>query len=56
MLPVTTILFYIFSAILLGAATFVVTARNPVYATLYLVLVFLMQQPYSFCWGRNFWG
>src|SRR5574337_1268873 len=33
-------LFYIFSAILLYAAFRVVTARNPVYAVLYLVLAF----------------
>jgi len=35
-----TILFYLFSAILLFAALRVITARNPVHAVLYLVLTF----------------
>lgn len=36
----TTILFYVFSAILVFAAARVVTARNPVHAALFLVLSF----------------
>lgn len=35
-----TILFYIFSAILIGAALGVITSRNPVYSALFLVLAF----------------
>lgn len=34
------LLFYIFSAILVGSATAVITVRNPVYAALFLVLTF----------------
>ncbi len=33
-------LFYVFSAVLLGAATMVITRRNPVHAALFLVLAF----------------
>ncbi|MBC3869021.1 NADH-quinone oxidoreductase subunit J [Undibacterium oligocarboniphilum] len=36
----TTVLFYVFSAILVLAATQVITARNPVHAALFLVLSF----------------
>ena len=36
----TSVLFYVFSAILICAAFRVVTARNPVHAALYLVLSF----------------
>ncbi len=36
----TTILFYVFSAVLLGAAFGVITARSTVHAALYLVLAF----------------
>ena len=39
-MDVTTGLFYVFSAVLLFAAFRVITARNPVYAALYLVLAF----------------
>ena len=39
-MDVTTGLFYLFSAVLLFAAFRVITARNPVYAALYLVLAF----------------
>ncbi|UOD30327.1 NADH-quinone oxidoreductase subunit J [Massilia violaceinigra] len=35
-----TVLFYVFSAIMLIAATRVITARNPVHAALFLVLAF----------------
>ena len=35
------IIFYLFSAVLLGSATMVVTARNPVKAALSLVLTFV---------------
>ncbi|MFL6716264.1 MAG: NADH-quinone oxidoreductase subunit J, partial [Burkholderiaceae bacterium] len=35
-----TALFYVFSAILVVAATRVITDRNPVHAALYLVLSF----------------
>ena len=39
-MDVKTALFYVFSAVLLFAAFRVITARNPVYAALYLVLAF----------------
>ncbi len=39
-MSVTTGLFYLFSAILLGSAFRVITTRNPVHAVLYLVLTF----------------
>jgi NADH-quinone oxidoreductase subunit J len=39
-MDVQTALFYLFAAVLLFAAFRVVTARNPVYAALYLVLTF----------------
>ena len=56
MLPVTTILFYVFSAILLGSAALVVTARNPVYATLYLVLAFFNAAALFILLGAEFLG
>jgi NADH-quinone oxidoreductase subunit J len=37
----TLVLFYAFSAVLLGAATLVVMVRNPVHAALFLVLAFV---------------
>lgn len=39
-MDVQTILFYLFSAVLLFAALRVITARNPVHSALYLVLTF----------------
>ncbi len=39
-MDITTGFFYLFSAVLLFAAFRVITARNPVYAALYLVLTF----------------
>ena len=39
-MDVKTAMFYVFSAVLLFAAFRVITARNPVYAALYLVLAF----------------
>ena len=36
----TSVLFYVFSAILILAAFCVVTAKNPVHAALFLVLAF----------------
>ena len=36
----TTVLFYLFAAVLVGAAVGVVTARNPVHSALFLVLAF----------------
>jgi NADH-quinone oxidoreductase subunit J len=35
------VLFYLFSAVLIGAAIGVITSRNPVYSALYLVLAFV---------------
>jgi NADH-quinone oxidoreductase subunit J len=37
---ITAILFYIFTAILLGSAAMVVSARNPVHSVLFLILAF----------------
>lgn len=37
---IAQVLFYIFSAVLLGSAAAVVTARNPVHAVLFLILAF----------------
>ena len=34
------VLFYLFSVVMLGAATMVITVRNPVYAALFLILTF----------------
>ncbi len=39
-LPVLELVFYLFSAVLVAAATAVITARNPVHAALFLVLAF----------------
>lgn len=38
--PIQQIVFYVFSAILLGSALCVISVRNPVYAALFLVLCF----------------
>jgi NADH-quinone oxidoreductase subunit J len=37
---ITTILFYLFSAVLMGAAFAVVTSKNPVHAVFFLILAF----------------
>jgi NADH-quinone oxidoreductase subunit J len=37
---ITTLFFYVFSAILLGSSAAVVTSRNPVHAVLFLILAF----------------
>jgi len=34
------VLFYLFSVVMIGAATMVITVRNPVYAALFLILTF----------------
>ena len=39
-IPIQEIVFYFFSLIMIGAATGVITSRNPVYAALFLVLTF----------------
>lgn len=38
---IPAILFYVFAAVLVGAAIGVITSRNPVYSALYLVLAFV---------------
>jgi len=38
--PIHQVIFYCFSAVLIGAAIMVITARNPVHAILFLVLAF----------------
>jgi NADH-quinone oxidoreductase subunit J len=40
-MPIEKIIFYFFAAILLGAASMVITSRNPVRAVLFLVLTFI---------------
>jgi NADH-quinone oxidoreductase subunit J len=40
MIEITTLLFYVFSAILLTAATLVVTTRNTVHSVLFLIVAF----------------
>lgn len=40
-MDVTTILFYVFSLVTIGAASQVITARNPVHSALFLVLTFV---------------
>jgi len=37
---ITTVLFYLFSTVLMGAAFAVITARNPVHAVFFLILAF----------------
>ena len=37
---IPTILFYVFAAVLIGSATMVVSARNPVHSVLFLILAF----------------
>jgi NADH-quinone oxidoreductase subunit J len=37
---IPTILFYLFSAVLVGSATMVISARNPVHSVLFLILAF----------------
>ncbi|MGK9449822.1 NADH-quinone oxidoreductase subunit J [Acidithiobacillus caldus] len=53
---VTTLLFYVFSAILLLSALLVITARNPVYASLYLVLAFFNAAALFLLLGAEFLG
>lgn len=46
--------FYFFAAVLLFASFRVITARNPVYAVLYLVLAFFRRHASGFFSRRNF--
>ena len=39
-MPITEIVFYSFSLVLISAAVAVITARNPIYSALFLVLAF----------------
>ncbi len=52
----TTVLFYVFSAILLGSSVLVITARNPVYSALYLVLAFFSAAALFLLVGAEFLG
>ena len=56
MMLTTTILFYVFSAILLVSALLVITARNPVYSALYLVLAFFNAAALFLLLGAEFLG
>ncbi len=56
MLLTTTVLFYIFSAVLLLSALLVITARNPVYSALYLVLAFFNAAALFLLLGAEFLG
>jgi len=53
---VTTPVFYRFSALLLLSALLVITARNPVYASLYLVLAFFNAAALFLLLGAEFLG
>ena len=44
-----TLVFYMFAAITVLAALRVITARNPVYAALFLVLAFCSSASFCFC-------
>ncbi|MDY6943904.1 MAG: NADH-quinone oxidoreductase subunit J [Pseudomonadota bacterium] len=50
------ILFYIFAAIVVGAAAGVITARNPVHSVLYLVLAFFTSAALWILIGAEFLG
>jgi NADH-quinone oxidoreductase subunit J len=50
------VLFYFFAAVLLFAATMVITARNPVHAALYLVLAFFNSAVLWIMAGAEFLG
>ncbi|MEL5850235.1 MAG: NADH-quinone oxidoreductase subunit J [Candidatus Igneacidithiobacillus chanchocoensis] len=56
MLLTTTLLFYVFSAVLLLSALLVITARNPVYSALYLVLAFFNAAALFLLLGAEFLG
>jgi NADH-quinone oxidoreductase subunit J len=51
----TTALFYVFAAILVLAATQVITARNPVHAALFLVLSFFSAAAIWLLLKASFW-
>ncbi|MGC8466962.1 MAG: NADH-quinone oxidoreductase subunit J [Acidithiobacillus sp.] len=55
-MSVTSLLFYVFSAVLLLSALLVITARNPVYASLYLVLAFFNAAALFLLLGAEFLG
>jgi len=55
-MSVSSLLFYVFSAILLLSALLVITARNPVYASLYLVLAFFNAAALFLLLGAEFLG
>ncbi|HKI74607.1 MAG TPA: NADH-quinone oxidoreductase subunit J [Pseudomonadales bacterium] len=50
------VLFYIFAAVMLSAATMVITARNPVHSALFLVLVFFNAAVLWLMAGAEFLG
>lgn len=50
------VIFYVFAAVLLFAATMVITARNPVHAALYLVLAFFNSAALWIISGAEFLG
>lgn len=56
MMLTTTVLFYVFSAVLLLSALLVITARNPVYSALYLVLAFFNAAALFLLLGAEFLG
>ena len=53
---ITQFVFYIFAAVLLFAATMVITARNPVHAAMYLVLAFFNSAVLWIMAGAEFLG
>lgn len=53
-MDITSILFYVFSAILIFSGIKVITAKNPVHAALYLVLAFVTASPLWMMLGAEF--
>ncbi len=53
---ITQFVFYVFAAVLLFAATMVITARNPVHAAMYLVLAFFNSAVLWIMAGAEFLG
>jgi NADH-quinone oxidoreductase subunit J len=51
---ITSIVFYLFSAVLLSSAVMVISARNPVYAVLFLILCFFNASGLFLLMGAEF--
>lgn len=55
MMQFSDYIFYFFSSILILASLKVITANNPVYSALSLVLAFLVQRVFGYYCMRSFW-